>query len=65
MMRLIGERFTHPNALSFIGGSGFSIGRTLTHTAAGHGFLCLYANDTIAAYGDNSGSISVTIKRIE
>jgi hypothetical protein len=67
MMRLIGERFTHPNSnpVNFIGGSGFSIGRTLTHTAEGHGFLCLYANDIIAAYADNSGSIAVTIKRIE
>ena len=67
MMRLIGERFTHPNSspLNFIGGSGFSIGRTLTHTASGHGFLNLYANDIISAYADNSGSIAVTIKRIE
>jgi len=67
MMRLIGERFTHPNssALNFIGGSGFSIGRSLTHTASGHGFLNLYANDVITAYADNSGSIAVTIKRIE
>jgi hypothetical protein len=67
MMRLIGERFTHPNSspLNFIGGSGFSIGRTLTHTASGHGFLNLYANDIITAYADNSGSIAVTIKRIE
>lgn len=67
MMRLIGERFTHPNSspLNFIGGSGFSIGRTLTHTASGHGFLNLYANDIMGAYADNSGSIAVTIKRIE
>lgn len=67
MMRLIGERFTHPNssALNFIGGSGFSIGRSLTHTASGHGFLNLYANDVLGAYADNSGSIAVTIKRIE
>lgn len=67
MMRLIGERFTHPNssALNFIGGSGFSIGRSLTHTASGHGFLNLYANDILTAYADNSGSIAVTIKRIE
>lgn len=67
MMRLIGERFTRPNssALNFIGGSGFSIGRSLTHTASGHGFLNLYANDVIGAYADNSGSIAVTIKRIE
>lgn len=67
MMRLIGERFTRPNSspLHFIGGSGFSIGRTLTHTASGHGFLNLYANDVMGAYADNSGSIAVTIKRIE
>jgi hypothetical protein len=67
MMRLIGERFTHPNssALNFIGGSGFSIGRSLTHTASGHGFLNLYANDIMTAYADNSGSIAVTLKRIE
>ncbi len=67
MMRLIGERFTRPNssALNFIGGSGFSIGRSLTHTASGHGFLNLYANDMIGAYADNSGSIAVTIKRVE
>jgi hypothetical protein len=67
MMRLIGERFTHPNSspLNFIGGSGFSIGRTLTHTASGHGFLNLYANDVMGAYADNSGSIAVAIKRIE
>lgn len=67
MMRLIGERFSRPNssALNFIGGSGFSIGRSLTHTASGHGFLNLYANDVIGAYADNSGSIAVTIKRIE
>jgi hypothetical protein len=66
MMRLVGERFTRPSAsnpFNFIGGSGFSIGTSLTHTASGHGFLNLYANDNIAAYGDNSGSISVTIKR--
>jgi hypothetical protein len=50
---------------AFIGGSGFSIGRTLTHTASGHGFLNLYANDVMGAYADNSGSIAVTIKRIE
>jgi hypothetical protein len=67
MMRLIGERFIHPNSspLNFIGGSGFSIGTSLTHTASGHGFLNLYANDIITAYADNSGSIAVTIKRVE
>ena len=66
MMRLIGERFTHPtasNPLNFVAGSGFSIGTFRTLTAPGHGFLNLYANDIIAGYGDNSGSITVTVKR--
>ncbi len=66
MMRLVGERFTHPSAsnpLNFIGGSGFSIGTSKSYTAPGHGFLNLFANDTITSYGDNSGSISVTVKR--
>ena len=66
MMRLTGERFTHPtasNPLNFIGGSGFSIGTSRTLTAPGHGFLNLYANDVITGYADNSGSISVTVRR--
>jgi len=64
MMNLVGERFIHRNALNFIGGSGFGIGTSRTLTASGHGFLNLYANDNILAYGDNSGSIAVTIRRI-
>jgi hypothetical protein len=64
MMTLVGERFTHRNALSFIGGSGFRIGTSRTITASGHGFLNLYANDNILAYGDNAGSIAVTVRRI-
>jgi hypothetical protein len=66
MMRLIGERFNHNGSvLSFIGGSGFSIGASATITAGGFGFLNLYANDILAGYGDNSGSVSVTIRRIQ
>lgn len=64
MMALVGERFTHRNALSFIGGSGFAIGASRTITASGNGFLNLYANDNILAYGDNAGSIAVTVRRI-
>jgi hypothetical protein len=66
MMRLIGERFNHNgDALSFVSGSGFSIGASNTLTAGGHGFLNLYANDIITGYGDNSGSVTVTIRRIQ
>ena len=66
MMALVGERFLHANAspLNFFGGSGFTIGTSRTITAGGHGFLNLFANDNLLAYGDNSGSIAVTVRRI-
>ncbi|MES2475547.1 MAG: hypothetical protein V4640_07185 [Verrucomicrobiota bacterium] len=66
MMSLIGERFTRPNStspLNFIGGSGFRIGTSRTITAPGHGFVNFFANDIITGYGDNSGSINVTVRR--
>jgi hypothetical protein len=66
MMCLVGERFAHNNdILSFIRGSGFNIGTSATSTAGGHGFLNLFANDNLLGYGDNTGSVSVTIKRIQ
>ncbi|MES2438640.1 MAG: hypothetical protein V4584_06230 [Verrucomicrobiota bacterium] len=65
MMALVGERFGHnADLFSFVGGSGFRIGATNTLTAGGHGFLNLYANDTLTGYADNSGSVNVTIRRI-
>ena len=66
MMTLVGERFTHRNGspANFIGGSGFRIGTSRTITAIGHGFLNLFANDNVLAYGDNSGTIAVTVRRI-
>ena len=66
MLALVGERFTHRSSspLNFIGGSGFNIGTSRTITASGHGFLNLYANDNLLAYGDNAGSIAVTVRRI-
>lgn len=66
MLTLVGERFAHRNSspLNFIGGSGFRIGTSRTITASGHGFLNLYANDNLLAYGDNAGTIAVTVRRI-
>ncbi len=66
MMKLVGERFNHENNNlgSFIGFSGFGIGSSLTGTAGGHGFLNLYGNDTLVGYGDNTGSVTVTVKRV-
>jgi hypothetical protein len=64
MMCLIGERFRHDdNALSFVSGSGFKIGANKTFTSGGHGFLNLFANDNILSYLDNSGQVTVTVKR--
>jgi len=65
MMRLVAERFARSgDVLSFISNSGFSVGTSSTGVTPGiRGFLCMYANDVITAYGDNSGQISVTIRR--
>lgn len=64
VMCLVGERFRHDNdPLAFVNGSGFRIGSSRTLTA-GHGFLNLFANDAIFAYGDNTGVVTVTVKRL-
>jgi hypothetical protein len=66
MMCLVGERFNKSgDPLSFVGGSGFRIGASNTLAASGHGFLNLYANDMLTAYGDNIGSVTVTIRRVQ
>lgn len=65
MMRLMGELFLRNNDIgTFIEGSGFSIGTSRDYTASTNGYLILYGNDNIAAYIDNSGSLTVTIKRV-
>jgi len=65
MMRLCGERFAHNSGpAGFISNSQISIGAARTFTSSGHGFLNLYANDNLAAYGDNSGQVSVTVRRV-
>ncbi len=63
-MSLCGERFntTDANPLNFVIGSGFKIGLSHNRTFAGTGFLDLFANDNI--FGDNRGSVKVTVKRI-
>lgn len=66
MMCLVGERFTRPtnsNPLNFISGSGFRIGASSTLNATGHGFVNFFANDIIGGYGDNSESITLTVRR--
>ena len=65
MMCLVGERFRHNgDVLSFISGSGFKIGTSRTYTATAGGYLNLFANDNLLFYGDNSGQVTVKIKRV-
>jgi hypothetical protein len=65
MMQLMGEIFKKNNDTgTFIEGSGFNIGTSRNYTASRNGYLVLYGNDNIIAYGDNSGSITVSIKRV-
>lgn len=64
MMRLVGERFAHNRDEGFVSGSGFSVGTSRIFTAAGNGFLSLFANDARWAYEDNAGQITVTITRL-
>lgn len=64
MMALIGERFgRNNNLLTFVPNSAFRIGASNTLTASGSGFINLYANDGLLGYGDNSGTMTVTITR--
>jgi hypothetical protein len=64
MMALIGERFRRNNDITtFISGSGFRIGASNTISVTGNGFLCLYANDSLVGYADNSGTVTVRIRR--
>ena len=64
MMALIGERFHRNNNITtFISGSAFRIGASNTLSVTGNGFLCLYANDSLIGYGDNSGTVTVRIRR--
>lgn len=65
MMCLVGERTAKfRDILSAVGGSQFRIGASNTLTAAGNGFLALYANDVMTGYFDNVGIVSVTVERL-
>ena len=63
-MALCGELHRH-NESDFIGGTMFSVGTSKTHAGPSNkwGFYNFFANDVLAGYGDNEGSIRVTIKR--
>lgn len=63
-MSLCAERFDAPSTGPLIfGNTPFRIGTSHTRTFSGTGFLDVVANDNL--YGDNRGSVKVTIKRIQ
>ena len=64
MMALTGEIFEQNNSNNYTG-TYFRIGCGRTVTVAKTGFLVCFANDLIVAYGDNSGVVSLTVKRLE
>ena len=67
MMALVGEVFQQNNALSYTG-THFGIGLSQTWRATRSGFLVAFANDCLFPlpfYGDNSGLVTLTVKRLE
>lgn len=64
MMTLVGEIFRDFNNTSYTG-THFKIGTSRTYTAAISGYLMCHANDVLIGYGDNTGQVSMTVKRIE
>jgi hypothetical protein len=64
MMVLVGEIFSQNNTSSYTG-TYFKIGCSKTWTATRTGFLICFANDNPIAYGDNTGVVTLTIKRTE
>lgn len=64
MMVLTGEIFAQNNANNYTG-TYFKIGCGRTVTVTKTGFLVCFANDNIIAYGDNSGVVTLTVKRTE
>jgi hypothetical protein len=64
MMKLIGEMFSdNGNNLSYTGVH-FPIGTSKTWDVSLTGYLVCHANDNLLFYGDNSGKVVLTIKRI-
>ena len=64
-MTLVGELYSKNNdALSYTG-KHFKVGTSATYTATSNGYLGFLANDILTGYGDNTGTVTLTIKRIQ
>lgn len=64
MMTLVGEIFRDLNNTSYTG-THFKIGTSRTYTAAISGYLMCHANDVLIGYGDNTGLVTLTVKRLK
>ncbi len=64
MMTLVGEIFRDLNNTSYTG-THFKIGTSRTYTAAISGYLMCHANDVLIGYGDNTGLVTMTVKRLK
>jgi len=64
MMVLVGEIFAQNNSNNYTG-TYFKIGCGRTLTVSKTGYLVCFANDNMVAYGDNSGVVTLTVKRTE
>lgn len=66
MMQMVGELFDNngPGGLFSFNGTHFRIGTSRTWTATKSGYLVCFANDAIPFYGDNSGLINLSVRRI-
>lgn len=64
MMTLVGEIFRDFSNTSYTG-THFKIGTSRTYTAAVSGFLMCHANDVLIGYGDNTGQVTMTVKRLK
>ena len=63
MMALVGEVYgSNKDGLSFTGRH-FLVGRSATYSPTLNGYLGFFANDGLTFYGDNSGSVEVTVTR--
>jgi hypothetical protein len=66
MLRLISERMgKFGDTGTAIAGSALDIGSSRDITPGGFGFLSLWANDMAGGYGDNTGSLTVTVRRLQ
>lgn len=64
MISLVGELFSN-NDITAYKNIHFRIGTSKIYTPTSDGYLNCFANDIITGYGDNSGSVTVTIKRTQ